>query len=62
MKDLKALVGKPGEYTDDILAALITISYIAGKALEPHGFGFEIPIEVVTMVLAWAFRGMADSK
>ena len=57
---IKAMVAEPMEYTDDILAGFITLAYVAGLALEPHGYGFTVPIEIVTMVLAWAFRGMAS--
>ena len=54
--------GIPSKYTDDAIAVLIAITYLAGKALEPHGYGFEIPLEVVTAVLVWAFRGTWDGK
>ena len=43
--------GTPWKYTDDLIAGVIVVGYIAGKA---SGI-YEIPPEMVTLVLGWVF-------
>jgi len=57
MKILNAEIPTPAEHTDDAIAVLLVIAYVAGLALEGVGYGFTIPVEVLMFVLGYALKG-----
>ena len=57
MKILNVEMPTPAQHTDDAIAVLIVVAYVAGKALASQGYGFDIPDDILMLVLCYALKG-----